>query len=92
MDFITGFPRISRQNDFIIIVVDQLTKVSHSIPMNSTHSDCEVAQVFIREIMRLPSIPNNIGSYRDTMFTTRLWKELFACLGIELEFITNYHL
>lgn len=31
MDFITGFPRTSRQHDSIMVVADRLTKVAQSI-------------------------------------------------------------
>lgn len=30
MDFITYFPRISKQHDSIMVVVDRLSKVAHS--------------------------------------------------------------
>jgi len=33
MEFITGLPRIVRQHDSIMVVVDRLTKVAHFIPL-----------------------------------------------------------
>ena len=56
--------------------------------MNSTS---DIAQIFIREILRLHGIPKNIVSNRDAKFTPKFWKELFACLGIDLAFSTTYH-
>ena len=38
MDFITGFPRTTRQHDSIMVVVDKLTKVAHFIPVKTTYS------------------------------------------------------
>jgi len=76
MEFITGFPRTSRQHESIMVVVNRLRKV---------------AQIFIREILRLHGVPNNIISHRDSKFTSTFWKELFVGLGIELAFSTTYH-
>jgi hypothetical protein len=39
MDFITGLPRSSKQNDSIMVVVDKLSKETHFIPMKSTYKD-----------------------------------------------------
>jgi len=37
MDFITCFPRTSKQHDFIMVVVDRLSKVAHFIALKSTN-------------------------------------------------------
>ena len=92
MEFITSFLRTVRQHDSIMVVVDMLTKVAHFIPVKSTFSARDVAQVFIRYVVRLHGVPNNIVSYRDEKFTSKLWKELFPCLGTTLAFSTTYHL
>ena len=93
MDFIMVLLKTSyRQHDSIMVGVDGLTKVAHFIPMKCTNSSSEVAQVFIREIMRFHGVPKKIISHRDAKFTSRFWKELFASLGIELAFSTTYHL
>ena len=52
MDFIIGLSRTSRQDYSITVVVDRLSKVAHFIPMEFTNLASEVAQVFIREIVR----------------------------------------
>jgi len=53
MDFVTVFPRTLRQHDSLMVVVDRLSKVAHFIAVRSTKSTSEVAQIFIKEIMRL---------------------------------------
>ena len=73
--------RTSRQHDSIMVVVDRLAKVAHFILVKSTNSASEVAQVFIREIVRLHGIPKKIVFDIDAKFTSRFWKELFAGLG-----------
>jgi len=42
--------------------------------------------------VRLNGVTKNIVPDRDAKFTSRLWKGLFAGLGIDLAFIITYHL
>ena len=51
MDFITCLLRTVKQHDSIIIEVDRLSKVAHFIPVKTTYSASEVAQVFSKEIV-----------------------------------------
>jgi len=75
-----------------MVVVDRLRRVAKFILLKTTYSASEVAQVFIRDIMRLHIVPNNIVSDRNDKFTSAFWKELFVGLGIDLDFNTSYHL
>jgi len=81
MEFITGLPRTYRQHGSIMVVVDMLTKVAHFIPVKSTYSISDVAQVFIIDVVRMHGVPRNIVSDRDANFTSKIWKELFVSLG-----------
>jgi len=73
-----------------MVVVDRLIKVAHFIPVKSTFSASEVAQVFIKGVVILHGVPKNIVLDRDAKFTSKFWKELFASLGMELAFSTTY--
>ena len=92
MEFIIGFLRTMRQHDFIMVVVDKLTKVVHFIPMKYTFLASYVAQVFIKDMVRLHGAPKKIVSDWDVKFISKFWKELFACLGTKLAFSATYHL
>ena len=81
MDFIIGLLKIVRQHDSIMVIVDMLTKAAHFIPMKSTFSASDVAQVFIRDVVRLHGVPRKIVSDRDAKFTSKFLKELFVGLG-----------
>ena len=74
-----------------IVVVDRLTKVVHFILVKTMYSASDVAQVFIRDVVILHGVPKNIVSDKDSKFTSKFWKELFAGLGIELAFSTTYY-
>jgi hypothetical protein len=50
MDFITGLPTSTKQNDPIMVVVDKLSKSTHLIPIRSTFKVIDVAQIFMKEV------------------------------------------
>jgi len=56
--------------------------------VKTTYSANEVAQVFIREIVRLHDALNKIVSDKNSKFILRFWKELFVGLETELAFNT----
>jgi hypothetical protein len=43
VDFITKLPRIVKQHDFIMVVMDKLTKVAHFILVKTTHKETNIA-------------------------------------------------
>ena len=69
MDFIVGFPLMTRRHDSIFLVVDTVTKSSHFIPMHTMYMAPDIARVFISEIVRLHGMPKRIISDRGSMFT-----------------------
>jgi len=91
MDFIIGLPRTINKHASIMVMVERLSKVAHLIPINTTYSASEVAQVFIREIVELHGVPKKIVLDKDAKFTSKFWKELFEGLGTNLAFNTTYH-
>jgi hypothetical protein len=74
-----------------MVLIDKLIKSSHFIPMKSTHKAINIAEIFMKEIFRLHGIPKMVISDRDVKFTSKFWKELFAGLDTNLNFITRYH-
>jgi hypothetical protein len=70
MDFITGLPRTNNQRDSIMVVVDKLTKSSHFVPVKTTHTMANIAEIFMKEISKLHGIPRTIVSDKDTKFTS----------------------
>jgi hypothetical protein len=77
MDFITGFPKTSKQHDSIMVVVDKLTKAAHFIPLKTTHKAVDVVDIFLKELAHLHKIPKMIVSDRDPKFTLNFHKGLF---------------
>jgi hypothetical protein len=57
MDFITGLPKTVKQHDAIMVVVENLSKEAHFVPIKSTFKSIDVANVFMKEIFRLHGLP-----------------------------------
>jgi len=81
MDFVTSLPNTPKGNDAIWVVVDRLTKSSHLIPVNITFPVAQLAEIYIRDIVKLHGVPSSIVSDRDPRFTSRFWKSLQEALG-----------
>ena len=81
MDFVVGLPRTQRGSDAIWVVVDRLTKSALFIPMRVRDSVDHLADLYIRDVVRLHGVPVTIVSDRDPRFTARLWQSLQRALG-----------
>ena len=57
MDFIRGLPKTQKQHDYIMVVVDKLSKFANFIPLKSTHNEVDIAEIFLREVFRLHGVP-----------------------------------
>jgi len=88
MDFVTHLPQTFRGHDTIWVIVDRLTKNAHFLAMNLRMSMAKLAQLYIKEIVRLHGVPSSIVSDRDPRFTSRFWQTLQEALRTKL---TIYH-
>jgi hypothetical protein len=91
MDFVVGLPRAPSGQDAIWVIVDRLTKSAHFIPYKINDSMQKMAELYIREIVRLHGVPNSIVSDRDPRFTSKFWGRLQDAMGTRLNFSTAYH-
>jgi len=51
----------------------------------------KLAQLYIKETVRLHGMPSNIVSDRDSRFTSRFWQTLQSALGSKLTMSSAYH-
>ncbi|KAG8485806.1 hypothetical protein CXB51_019154 [Gossypium anomalum] len=91
MDFVSGLPLTSTKKDSVWVVVDQLTKSSHFIPVRTDYSLQKLAKLFVTEIVRLHVVLVSTISGKDPRFTFRFWKKLHEALGTRLDFNTAFH-
>jgi hypothetical protein len=59
MDYIIGLPRTGKMHDSIMVVVDKITKAAHFIPLKTTHKAADVADIFMKEVVRMHGIPKS---------------------------------
>ena len=68
-----------------------LTKSAHFLPVRIDYLLDKLAELYIKEIIRLHGIPVSIISDRDPRFTSRFWEKLQEALGTRLNFCTSFH-
>lgn len=90
MDFIEGLAR-SGGVDTILVVVGRLSKYGHFIGLKRPFTAPTVAEVFIREVVRLHGMPHSIISDRDKIFMSSLWIALFKAQGKAIRHSNAYH-
>ncbi|PKI60952.1 hypothetical protein CRG98_018658 [Punica granatum] len=81
MDFVSGLPRTRRGHDSIWVIVDRLTKSAHFLPVKTTFGADQLAQLFIKEIVRLHGVPVSI-----------YWNSFLIALDTKLNLTTAFHL
>jgi transposase InsO family protein len=91
MDFIVGLPRTQSGYDSIWVIMDRLTKVAHFIPVKTTYSGPQLAELYMSRIVYLHGVPRKIVSDRGTQFTLRFWERLHETLDTQLLFSSAYH-
>jgi hypothetical protein len=57
MGFIVGLPRTQSGYDSIWVIVDRLTMVAHFIPVKTTYSGSQLAELYMSRIVYLHGVP-----------------------------------
>jgi hypothetical protein len=73
IEFILGLPRTQSGHDSIWVIVDQLTKVAHFIPIKTTYSRSLLAELYMSWRVRFHGVLKKIVSDRGTQFTSTFW-------------------
>jgi hypothetical protein len=76
MDFIVGLPRTQSSYDSIWVIMDQLTKIAHFIPVKTTYSGPQLAELYMSRIVCLHGVSKKIVFDRGTQFTSKFWERL----------------
>jgi len=77
MDFITGLPA-PNSCYVILVVIDQLSKFAHFIPLPTDFTTLKVVEAFLKNMINVHGIPQYIISDRDKVFTSKFYEQ---CCG-----------
>lgn len=80
MDFITGLP-ILFCHTIIVVVIDRLSKYANFMALKFDYTSKQMAEDFIRNIVKFPRVPKSIVSDKDKVFTSKFWQHLFQLQG-----------
>jgi hypothetical protein len=83
MDFIGELPK-SKSYDSILVVVDRFSKMACFIPLKTTATAKDVADLVFAHVFRHWGMPKTMLSDRDPKFIAKFWKQLFHKMGAEL--------
>ena len=90
MDFVVGLPECEGI-DAIWVVVDRLSKMGHCIPCHTTINALGLAELFLREVVRLHGLPSTIVSDQGPQCLSTFWQQMCSRLGIDQRMLTAFH-
>ena len=91
MDFMVLLPKMVDQYDSVWVIVDRFTKSANFLPVKTTYTVEQYAELYIKGIVRLHGTPRSIVSDRDPTFTSKFWESLHKALGTQLRFSTAFY-
>ncbi|GKC97356.1 putative reverse transcriptase domain-containing protein, partial [Tanacetum coccineum] len=80
MDFVTKLPKKTFGQDTIWVIVDQLTKSIHFLPMKKTNLMEKLTRQYLKEVVSRHGVPVLIISDQDSKFTSHFWQSLNKAL------------
>ena len=91
MDFVVSLPTMQKGHNGVWVVMDRLTKTTYFLLFNTKWSVAEIARYYVREVVKLHSVPASIVSDRDAKFTSKFWQSFQEAMGTELQMSSTYH-
>ena len=91
MDFVGPLPKTARHADFILVVVDRLSKMAHFLPCKSNIDGMQTAQLYVDRIWSLHGLPKSVVTDRGTQFLNKFNTALCKLIGTKHNCSSAYH-
>jgi hypothetical protein len=91
MDFIMGLLLMACKFDLIWLIMDQLSKSTHFIPIHTNYNVQKYAGIYIARMLCLHRVPKTIISDQGSQFVAHFWEQLHVSLGTHLIHSSAYH-
>ena len=96
MDFVTGLSISTNWKrdsyDFILVIVDRLTKMVYYEPIKITINVPSLAEIIIYVVICHHGLPNSIVTDKGSLFISKFWSLLCYFLGIKQRLSTTFYL
>ena len=95
LNFVVEFFRCSNRFNFILVVVDRLSKERHYISCDTDNDDITteiIVKMLIHHVWKLHDLSLFIISNRESQFVSIVWKTLCRILNIVSKLSTAFHL
>lgn len=90
-DFVKGLPHTLHQHDSIWVIIDKMIKSAHFFPVHNSYSSKDYVSLYLRELVRLHSVPLSIILDRGTQFTSYFYEAFQKGLGTQVHLSTTFH-
>ena len=91
MDFVGPLPQTARHHDYILVVVDRLSKMAHFLPCKSNITGQQTAQLFVDRIWSLHGLPKSVVTDRGRQFLNKFNSALCKLIGTQHNCSSAYH-
>jgi hypothetical protein len=82
---------LSLDNDSLWVIVDQLVKLAHFVPINTTYTRPQLAELYSSRIACFHGVPMMIVSDRETQVILKFWERLHETMATHLNLSSAYY-
>jgi hypothetical protein len=82
---------LSLENHSLWVIVDQLVKVAHFVPINMTYTGPQLPELYSSTVVCFHVVPMRIVSDRETQVISKFWERLLETMATHLNLSSTYY-